>query len=502
MNLIVAPVPIETPSPTPQAANIGSGQAVSHGETIRGGQLPFSSVIAQTQTAGQKPPSANTSSVGKTSSTLNTIEDSGEIHPEQLTGDIPFFSSPGEQDTLLAFPSGPNFVAGIEVPSQQLGNEDENPVAIPVPGLAEKNPQGQFLSSNFSEEVPRSIESRSQSSDSPITNIGSHLNADIDSGREPGTGLSVPRPLTPTARQGLHESLPLSQEVDHERLQPIPEYSTTVSMRIRERIAGPANTPAVDFPDVLSIEGFTRQSQHVLSSYVNIPHSSPGGGGKGVDNGTGDIVAKLNARIENDGALKGELASPVPPGEDTGSQEFGLDRGSHQRGDLSPSQQRSTQLSSSGAAGVFVDLLGESSSRELGPTSRFGMVGERQVGLPSSLPQRLQMDVTLADHSRLQIDVAVQHRQVSAHLVTDQTFLRNLAVQHEGQLVGQLADAGLELKNFGAHIADHPAFGNRETRDELRDGPSDQDRQDGLNEDSSREFVLGMLIERGLHFVA
>ena len=80
--------------------------------------------------------------------------------------------------------------------------------------------------------------------------------------------------------------------------------------------------------------------------------------------------------------------------------------------------------------------------------------------------------------------------------------MRNLAVQHEGQLVGQLADAGLDLKDFGAHVSDHSDSLHRETGEDLLDGSPERDSLDPLQDIELREFVQGAVGERGLHFVA
>lgn len=85
-------------------------------------------------------------------------------------------------------------------------------------------------------------------------------------------------------------------------------------------------------------------------------------------------------------------------------------------------------------------------------------------------PQRLQLDVTLPDTTRLQIEVAVQQRQVSANMLLDQAALRNLVMQHQPQLDAQLAANGLELKELWAEVRDDQAFARESFERQPHDG--------------------------------
>ena len=502
MNPIVALASPEITSPAPLAANNGSVPAVPPGATSQSGQLPFTSVLSQAQNAGQKPPAAHAPTTGKTPLGNNATESNEEVSSEQPAAlVVSALSAPVLQGALTESLAQTDLVAVVDRQLQAATGEG-SPVSISAPGLAGRNTSGQLHSGESSEEKFTSLAIRTQKSESPTTTVGNHLDTDVEGEHKADSRVPALRQLAGPTRKGVNESLSNAQVSNDPSSQPSPARGTTVSARIGEPVTSLANTQTGTSPGILSLEGFTPQSQHVLSSYVTTAHLSPGVRVNGVVTGAGDITAKLNARIESDAALKTELASSTLNADDAGSQEFGLDRESSQRGDPSLSQQRATHVSGAGSSNVFADVLGEGSRGELGSPSRSGMIGERPVALPSSLPQRLQMDVTLADDSRVQIDVAVQQRQVSAHLVTDQTALRNLAVQHEGQLGEQMADAGLELRNFGAHLSDHSATGHQESREGSNDGRSDTSGGEGFHDHQAPELIAGMMSERGLHLVA
>ena len=97
-------------------------------------------------------------------------------------------------------------------------------------------------------------------------------------------------------------------------------------------------------------------------------------------------------------------------------------------------------------------------SQQMEGTMAKGILSDRPQQMGASVPQRLQMDVILADATKLQIEVAVQQRQVSAHLLLDQMALRNLVLQNQPQLDTQMATAGLDLKEFGAEVKEQWVF--------------------------------------------
>lgn len=142
-----------------------------------------------------------------------------------------------------------------------------------------------------------------------------------------------------------------------------------------------------------------------------------------------------------------------------------------------------------------------SSPSPSGPAVR--MAEERGQDLPGPALQRLQMEVQLSENNRVQIDVGVQHRQVYASLLMDQTTLRNLAVQMAPQLEEQLAQGEMELQEFSAEVHDH--HGDQESKT-LSDGQGTQAGQQGTRSFHPTSGSISNLVnhaeDRGLHFVA
>ncbi len=121
-------------------------------------------------------------------------------------------------------------------------------------------------------------------------------------------------------------------------------------------------------------------------------------------------------------------------------------------------------------------------------------------------PQRLQMDVMLADEAKVQVDVLVKHQQVSAQLMTDQLMLRNLLLQHAPQLDAQLDSVGLELKQFGAEVSEQGLFGQHLSDSSDRHSTensngSEVDDASGLQA-SDVLVVAGVEADGRFHFVA
>lgn len=129
-------------------------------------------------------------------------------------------------------------------------------------------------------------------------------------------------------------------------------------------------------------------------------------------------------------------------------------------------------------------------------------VDTRQPVFVGQPPQRLQLDVTLSDTTRLQIEVAVQQRQVSANMLLDQAALRNLVMQHQPQLDAQLAANGLELKELWAEVRDDQAFAREsfEPHSHDRDSASRQpwERESPFESIETPEWVS----DHHVHFVA
>jgi len=176
-------------------------------------------------------------------------------------------------------------------------------------------------------------------------------------------------------------------------------------------------------------------------------------------------------------------------------------QGQSQTGEQFFSHGRSTGFHSPAIPIGMPDSPNNSFMGELQGTMRPHGTGERPPVLTPTPPQRLQLDVTLADHTRVQIDVTVQQRQVSANLMMDQAALRNLAIHNEPQLNAQLSSVDLELKQFGAEVSDQSAFrgGGSDEGDpepqaiprETADQPEWEDISEGRNSE----------LESGIHYV-
>ncbi len=130
-------------------------------------------------------------------------------------------------------------------------------------------------------------------------------------------------------------------------------------------------------------------------------------------------------------------------------------------------------------------------------------VDARAAAFPAPALQRLQMDVQLSEHQRVQIDVGVQNRQVYAGLVMDHSVLRNLAAQFVPQLENQLAQADLELQEFSAEVREDQ---QQEPDRLLYQSPQDHHPRDGgLSSQGTADLmkpVVHQQEEQGMHFVA
>jgi len=176
-------------------------------------------------------------------------------------------------------------------------------------------------------------------------------------------------------------------------------------------------------------------------------------------------------------------------------------QGQSQEGEQFFSHGRSTGFHSQAIPIGVPDSPNNSFMGELQGTMRPQGIGERPPMLTPTPPQRLQLDVTLADHTRVQIDVTVQQRQVSATLIMDQVALRNLAIHNEPQLSAQLSSVDLELKQFGAEVSDQSAFrggGSEEGDPESRAIPRETASQP---EGEEIREVGNSELESGIHYV-
>ena len=127
---------------------------------------------------------------------------------------------------------------------------------------------------------------------------------------------------------------------------------------------------------------------------------------------------------------------------------------------------------------------------------------ERLQAYQATPPHRLQIDVQLSETARVQVDVAVQQRQVYAGLLMDQPILRNLALQHVPQLEEQLNQNGMELQEFDAQVDQQ----ENSQRGVFEDVPLPSQFETELEEDAvdlvNKDKEMATNQETGLHFVA
>jgi len=317
-----------------------------------------------------------------------------------------------------------------------------------------------------------------------------HIKAEID------FRAMTPRPLSnlnlPGTMSSVEEKVPSSTTISP---------SPADAPRIGDSIRSVGNSQLTPVSEILSFEGGSRQSQYLLNSYGSSLNPTLGLRASGVEPPAGSSATRLGTLIENGAALQSRSSSLSVSMGDMSAQDFGMGENGSPPKDFASAHQGSSSALHSGGINVFSEGLSDGVDRETLFSVRSVGMGDRST-LPSAiLPQRLQMDVMLADDSKVQIEVSVQQRQVSAQVSTDQTLLRNLVLQNEGQLVGQLAEAGLELKQFGAHLFDHPTFRDGEPQDRLQNRYAGKKEQEDGFEHSSRERMGEWLMEPGMHLV-
>ena len=502
MNTIVTLGQPEVATPFPQTPNGGSGPIVSQSGTGQGSSQVFSSVFAQAQNPGENNPPVNTPGMGKTLSDGNLRKDIQEPGSDQTSEII------GESSVLLVQETATHSLlqsdSFLVVEGEQSSENGSNPVPSSVLGtLGEGNP-GQLSSGHSATGggFPKTLTDLTKPSLAMELPTSTKLNG-LDTEKVIDLGALSSRQVTNLNQQGLADSSSTIPVLEEKLPQTgAASWGGAVFKRLEEPISGFIPSQPGAGLEIQSFEGATRQLQTILNTYRPGVNSSFLGRGNGVDNnGLGIPFTKLNPGL-SETSLSAELSSSSIAANELNAQEFGLDQGESQSQEFSQPQQRTIPLPQSGSLSLFAEAIGDVRDKVGLFNTSSGVAGEGPSHLFPGHPQRLQMDVTLADDSRVQIEVAVQQRQVSAHVVTDQMQLRNLALQNEGQLVWQLADAGLELKNFGAYLSDHPTFNQREAREGSPEGYTDRHDPDGLFDNSSREVERGMMYERGLHFVA
>ena len=204
------------------------------------------------------------------------------------------------------------------------------------------------------------------------------------------------------------------------------------------------------------------------------------GEGTQAQNGAESDIRFGSASIKSVQMAQGEIGS-------SGNETFS---GHHQNGSLASSPDWHQGNSSNMNQGQSQSAL------------RANTFEERLQAYQATTPQRLQIDVQLSESARVQVEVAVQQRQVYAGLLMDQPVLRNLALQHVPQLEEQLNQNGMELQEFDVQV-DQQEHTQREVFEDVphashfgsepEEDPVDHVKK-GLDMASDRE--------RGLHFVA
>lgn len=155
-----------------------------------------------------------------------------------------------------------------------------------------------------------------------------------------------------------------------------------------------------------------------------------------------------------------------------------------------------------GSPSLMNDLVRDVRANDSQIGARSENVGIRTGSSSFITPHRLQMEVMLSEETKVHLDVAVKQQQVSAQLLTDQWFLRNLALQQEPHLDAQLSSVGLELKQFGAEVNEQGGFGQHLGHDS---SPTSPHRGKELSPSSDLVDIpspIGIEVDGRLHFVA
>ena len=200
-------------------------------------------------------------------------------------------------------------------------------------------------------------------------------------------------------------------------------------------------------PSILAREGIVHQPDGIVGftdrALVNPISTKPATGTPGQFHDVSPSLSELKASI------------PLPPHGESGLLEK-WDR-PQQAGDT---LLKAVGLEANGGQGLGMGMNYSSNSNSgfqqnhLANAQGIGLRGSEgpREDLPAPALQRLQMDVQLSENHRVQLDVGVQNRHVSAGLVTDYSVLRNLATQFVPQLEAQLSNVDLELEEFSAEL--------------------------------------------------
>ncbi len=208
----------------------------------------------------------------------------------------------------------------------------------------------------------------------------------------------------------------------------------------------------------------------------------------------------------NESAGNGAL-SVVGKGEGgTGGSALGFDQQGQQENGAAFSHKQQASGHTLGGHTVVTETGTEFRVSESQSAVRPDTVVDRLRAMNLISPQRLQLEVMLADEAKVQVDVLVKHQQVSAQLMTDQLMLRNLMLQHAPQLDAQLDSVGLELKQFGAEVSEQGLFGQHlsDSSDRHSTENSNGSEVDDASDLQASDVLVGAGVEADgrFHFVA
>ncbi|MCH7614137.1 MAG: hypothetical protein IH978_00110 [Nitrospinae bacterium] len=208
----------------------------------------------------------------------------------------------------------------------------------------------------------------------------------------------------------------------------------------------------------------------------------------------------------NESAGHGTL-SVLGKGEgETGGSSLGFDQRGQQENGAAFSHKQHASGHTLGGHAVVTETGSEFRVSESQSAVRPDTVVDRWRAMNLLSPQRLQLEIMLADQAKVQVDVLVKHQQVSAQLMTDQLMLRNLLLQHQPQLDAQLSSVGLELKQFGAEVGEQGLFGQHlsDSSDQHSTKNSNGSEVDDASVLQASDVLVGAGVEADgrFHFVA
>lgn len=490
MNIIPPPVLPELSATEPQSV-AGATPVSSKGTSDNTAQPSFPAVLAQANQQGappKPPPSVKEHPQAKTSTTLakgdaENVVTSGTEGNEALPSPL----------TITPVPQ-PGFTEGTPLPS-------DNALILALTTTLESGaPSAASPTGSLSVEVPELHEGNLGNVKVPV-------------------GFSVP-PSNPQSNPAITVALP--GVVNPVTTQ---DFSST-NRPVISQISQGVSLPAVGEPDVPPLE-FAREPQvsgqpGSRSPLPSIPLSFVNGGNPQaqplVAPGTTFTVATTlpqNIQVPlpaSPGTPSAAVHDPTgntpltvlaDVGEEAGGSSLGFEQRGHQENGTGPSHKQHAPVGHMlGGSSVVTDATNEFRVSESQSGSRSELVADRMRTLNMSSPQRLQMEVMLADETKVQVDVAVKQQQVSAQLMTDQMMLRNLAIQHEPQLDAQLSSVGLELKQFGAEVSEHGLFGQHLSDPSGQNSETSGDSEASVSPESDILVGAGVDADGRLHYVA